>query len=211
MSAKVLTADAAKDAKFTLVEGGRGTQALHDVVVAMRAARRSGSANSKTKAEVAFSGAKPWRQKGTGRARAGYKSSPVWRSGGVVFGPKPRDYSKKVSKTVRRLAFQKALTERINAGDVLTIDAFAVKELKTKAFVTMLKEQTDARKVLLISDSFDDNTYKSARNVKPVLLATANDVNAEQLLAFDKILVTSGALDKLAERTRGSASAKATA
>ncbi len=201
MAAKILTADAARDAKITLVEGGRGTQAVHDVVVAMRAARRSGSANTKTKAEVNLSGAKPWRQKGTGRARAGYKSSPIWRGGGVVFGPKPRDYSKKVSKTTRRLAFQKALTERINAGDVLTIDAFAVKELKTKSFLSLLREQTDATKVLLISDSFDDNTYKSARNVKPVLLATAADVNTEQLLAFDKILVTGKALQQLAGRT----------
>ena len=200
MSAKVLTADAAKEAKITLIEGGRGTQAVHDVVVAMRAARRSGSANSKSKADVNLSGAKPWRQKGTGRARAGYKSSPVWRGGGVVFGPKPRDYSKKVSKTVRRLAFQKALTERIKAGDVLTIDKFAVTEIKTKGFLTLLKKQTDARKVLLISDSFDDNTYKSARNVKPVLLATANEVNTEQLLAFNKILITQGALEQIAQR-----------
>ena len=202
MSATVLTADAAKAANIALIEGGRGTQAVHDVVVAMRAARRSGSANTKTKAEVALSGAKPWRQKGTGRARAGYKSSPIWRGGGVVFGPKPRDYSKKVSKTVRRLAFQKALTERINAGDVLTIDSFAVTELKTKAFLTLLREQTDAKKVLLISDSFDENTYKAARNVKPVLLATAADVNTEQLLAFNKILITNGALELLAGRTR---------
>ncbi|MCA1658990.1 MAG: 50S ribosomal protein L4 [Verrucomicrobiaceae bacterium] len=201
MAAKVLTADAAREAKITLIEGGRGTQAVHDVVVAMRAARRSGSANTKTKAEVALSGAKPWRQKGTGRARAGYKSSPIWRGGGVVFGPKPRDYSKKVSKTVRRLAFQKALTERITAGDVLTIDTFAVAELKTKAFITLLKQQTDAKKVLLISDAFDDNTYKAARNVKPVLLATAQDVNTEQLLAFDKILVTGKALEALGART----------
>lgn len=201
MSATVLTTDAAREAKLTLIEGGRGTQAVHDVVVAMRAARRSGSANTKTKAEVNLSGAKPWRQKGTGRARAGYKSSPVWRGGGVVFGPKPRDYSKKVSKTVRRLAFQKALTERINAGDVMMIDAFAVKELKTKSFLGLLREQTDAKKVLLISDSFDDNTYKAARNVKPVLLTTAADVNTEQLLAFDKILVTTGALEKLSDRT----------
>ncbi|MBA3882069.1 MAG: 50S ribosomal protein L4 [Chthoniobacterales bacterium] len=201
MSATVLTADAAREAKITLVEGGRGTQAVHDVVVAMRAARRSGSANSKTKAEVAFSGAKPWRQKGTGRARAGYRSSPIWRSGGVVFGPKPRDYSKKVSKTVRRLAFQKALTERINAGDVLTIDSFAVTELKTKSFISLLQEHTDAKKVLLISDAFDENTYKAARNIKPVLLATATDVNTEQLLAFDKILVTGRALEQLAGRT----------
>jgi len=201
MAATVLTADAARNANIALIEGGRGTQAVHDVVVAMRAARRSGSANTKTKAEVALSGAKPWRQKGTGRARAGYKSSPIWRGGGVVFGPKPRDYSKKVSKTVRRLAFQKALTERINAGDVLTIDSFAVTELKTKAFLTLLRQRTDAKKVLLISDSFDENTYKAARNVKPVLLATAQDVNTEQLLAFNKILVTSKALEQLAGRT----------
>ena len=201
MSAKVLTAEAAKEAKIELIENARGTQALHDVVVAMRAARRSGSANTKSKADVNLSGAKPWRQKGTGRARAGYKSSPIWRGGGVVFGPKPRDYSKKTSKTLRRLAFQKALSERIKAGDVLTVDKFAVSEVKTKAFVTMLKKQTDARKVLVLSDSFDENTYKSARNVKPVLLATAADVNAEQLLAFDKILVTPAALEKLAERT----------
>src|SRR6201996_1436230 len=138
MAAKVLKADAAKNAKIALIEGGRGTQAVHDVVVAMRAARRSGSANTKTKAEVNLSGAKPWRQKGTGRARAGYKSSPVWRGGGGVFGPKPRDYSKKISKSVRRLAFQKALSERIHAGDVLTVENFNVKEPKTKAFVGLI-------------------------------------------------------------------------
>ena len=89
MSAKVLTKTAAKEANIDIIEDGRGTQAVHDVVVAMRAARRSGSANTKTKAEVDLSGAKPWRQKGTGRARAGYKSSPIWRGGGVVFGPSP--------------------------------------------------------------------------------------------------------------------------
>jgi large subunit ribosomal protein L4 len=200
MSAKVLTAEAAKEAKIELIENARGTQALHDVVVAMRAARRSGTASTKTKATVNLSGAKPWRQKGTGRARAGYKSSPVWRGGGVVFGPHPRDYSKKTSKTLRRLAFQKALSERIKAGDVLTVDKFAVSEVKTKAFITMLKKQTDARKVLVLSDAFDENTYKSARNVKPVLLATAANVNAEQLLAFDKILITPSALEQLAER-----------
>ena len=202
MSAKVLTKAAAKEAKIEIIEGGRGTQAVHDAVVAMRAARRSGSANTKTKAEVNLSGAKPWRQKGTGRARAGYKSSPIWRGGGVVFGPKPRDFSKKISKSVRRLAFRKALSERINSGDVLTIDNFAVPELKTKAFLALLKKQTDARKVLLISDAFDQTTFKSARNVKPVKLATASDVNTEQLLAFEKILVTHKALERLAERTK---------
>ena len=201
MSAKVLTPAAAKEAKLELIEGGRGSQALHDVVVAMRAARRSGSANTKSKAEVNLSGAKPWRQKGTGLARAGYKSSVIWRGGGVVFGPKPRDYSKKVSKTVRRLAFQKALTERIKAGDVLTIDKFVVAEVKTKSFVSLLKQQTDAKKVLLIADSFDENTSRSARNIKTVRLITVGEVNTEQLLAFDKILVTQTALEQLSQRT----------
>ena len=102
---------------------------------------------------------------------------------------------------MRRLAFQKALSERIRAGDVLTVGEFAVKELKTKAFVSLVKKQTDARRVLIVSDAFDDNTYRSARNVKPVQLVTASDVNTEQLLAFEKILVTEGALAKLAERT----------
>jgi large subunit ribosomal protein L4 len=202
MSAKVLTKAAAKQANIDIVEDGRGTQAVHAVIVAMRAARRSGSANTKTKAEVDLSGAKPWRQKGTGRARAGYKSSPIWRGGGVVFGPKPRDYSKKVAKSVRRLAFRKALSERINAGDVLTIDDFVVSQLKTKAFVDLLRKQTDAERVLIVSDSFDEKTCKSARNVKPVQLATASDVNTEQLLRFQKVLVTQKALEKLAERTR---------
>jgi len=202
MSANVLTKAAAKEAKIEIIEDGRGTQVVHDTVVAMRAARRSGSANTKTKAEVNLSGAKPWRQKGTGRARAGYKSSPIWRGGGVVFGPKPRDYSKKISKSVRRLAFRKALSERINAGDVLTIDKFIVPELKTKSFLALLKKQMDARKVLLISDAFDQTTFKSARNVKLVKLATASDVNTKQLLAFEKILVTHKALERLAERAK---------
>jgi large subunit ribosomal protein L4 len=201
MSAKVLTKAAAKEAKIDLIENGRGTQAVQDAVVAMRAARRSGSANTKSKAQVDLSGAKPWRQKGTGRARAGYASSPVWRGGGVVFGPKPRDYTKKVSKSTRRLAFQKALSERINAGDVLTVEKLAVTEVKTKAFVALVKKATDAHKVLIISDAFEENFYKSARNVKSVHLATATDVNTEQLLAFNKILVTPQALEKLAERT----------
>jgi large subunit ribosomal protein L4 len=203
MSAKVLTKAAAKEAKIDLIENGRGTQAVHDVVVAMRAARRSGTANTKTKADVDLSGAKPWRQKGTGRARAGYKSSVIWRGGGVVFGPKPRDYSKKTSKSVRRLAFQKALSERISAGDVLTIGELAVKEIKTKAFVQLVKKQTNATRILIVSDVFDENIYKSARNVKPVTLARASDVNTEQLLSFEKILVTDGGLARLAERTNG--------
>jgi large subunit ribosomal protein L4 len=200
MSATVLTIAAAKEAKIDVIENGRGTQAVHDVVVAMRANRRSGSANTKTKAEVAYSGKKPWRQKGTGRARAGYASSPVWAGGGVVFGPKPRDYSKKVSKSVKRLALLKALSSRIIAGDVLVTDEIKVSAPKTKEFVTFLKTQTEAHKVLVISTQFDEATYKAARNVQPILLNTASEVNTEQLLAFQKIIVTNEALTRLAER-----------
>ena len=200
MSATVFTIEAAKQANLTLIENGRGTQAVHDVVVALRANRRSGTANTKTKAEVSGSGSKPWRQKGTGRARAGYKSSPVWSGGGVVFGPKPRDYSKKVTKSVRRLAFRKALSSRIIAGDVLIAESFAIATPKTKEFVSWVKENVGVEKTLIISTVFDETTFKAARNVQPTRLITAAEVNTEQLLAFKKIVITRDALAKLAER-----------
>jgi len=200
MSVTVLTIAAAKAANIDVIENGRGTQAVHDVVVAMRANRRSGSANTKTKAEVAYSGKKPWRQKGTGRARAGYASSVIWAGGGVVFGPKPRDYSKKVPKNVKRLALLKALSSRIIAGDVLVTEEIKITTPKTKEFVIFLKSQTEADKVLVISTHFDEITYKAARNLQPILLNTASEVNTEQLLAFQKIIVTNEALAKLAER-----------
>ena len=201
MSATVFTPESAQAAKIELITTGKGTQAVHDVVVALQAARRSGSANSKTKAEVAGSGSKPWRQKGTGRARAGYKSSPVWSGGGVVFGPKPRDYSKNVPKAVRKLAFRKALSARVIAGDVLVVDGFAVSAPKTKEFVSLVSANAgDVRKTLVIGAKFDENTYKAARNVKSSQLVTASDVNTEQLLAFDKIIVTADAVKAISER-----------
>src|SRR6266487_6327223 len=110
------------DVTFPLVEGGRGTQAVHDTIVAYRANQRMGTACTKTVGEVAGSNKKPWRQKGTGRARAGSFQSPLWRGGGVVFGPKPRDFGKKISRNTRQLALRKALTERLRAGDVVVVD-----------------------------------------------------------------------------------------
>src|ERR1043166_539001 len=193
MAATVLTPDAAKQANFDLIENGKYTQVVHDVVVASRAARRSGTASVKTKATVNLSGRKPWRQKGTGRARAGYASSPVWVGGGVVFGPHPRDYSKKVPKQVKRLALRKALSARILAGDVLVTDSFAVSEPKTRQFISLVRENTPEEKVLIIASAFDENTYKAARNVQRTQLVTASDVNTEQLLAFKKIIVTNDA------------------
>jgi large subunit ribosomal protein L4 len=201
MSATVLTIDQAKAAKLDLIENAKGTQAVHETVVALRAARRSGTASVKTKATVNLSGAKPWRQKGPGRARAGYKATPVWVGGGVVFGPHPRDYSKTVSKSVRKLALRKALSARIAAGDVFIVDSFAVSEPKTKQFVALIKASVAEEKVLVIAAAFDEKTYRAARNVRPTQLVTAREVNTEQLLAYRKILVTSDALPQLAERT----------
>lgn len=204
MSATILTADAAKKAKIELITDGKGTQAVHDVVVAMRANRRSGTASVKTKATVNLSGKKPWKQKGTGRARAGYASSPVWSGGGVVHGPHPRSYAKKTPKAVKKLAFRKALSARILSGDVLVVDSFEVKEGKTKAFVNLLKGLSgDVRRTLVVSVSFSDSTFLAARNVANDLLMTAAEVNTENLLAFDKIIITKDALEALGTRLNG--------
>lgn len=200
MNSTILTIDAAKAAGIPVVENGRYTQALHDVVVAYRAARRSGTANTKTKAEVNLSGAKPWRQKGTGRARAGYKSSPVWVGGGVVFGPKPRDYRKSISKTVKRAALKKAISERIKAGEVYAVDRVEVSAPKTKEFVGLVVSLCGSENALIVSQSFSDYTYLAARNVQRVQLVRAIDVNAEDLLRFKKVIVTSSALEEIAKR-----------
>lgn len=202
MSATVFTAEEAKKANIELItDSEKGRQAVHDVVVAMRANRRAGTASTKTKGEVALSGAKPWRQKGTGRARAGDKASPIWVGGGVVFGPRPRSYAKHTPKKVKVLAFRKALSERISAGDVLLVPNFAVKEAKTKQFISLVADTAkDARKTLVVGVTFDESTYLAGRNVQKTLLVRAADVNTEQLLAFDKIILTQDALSVLSER-----------
>src|SRR6188768_3828249 len=126
------------EVKFALIETGRGTQAVHDTVVAYQAAQRSGTACTKTVGEVAGTNKKPWRQKGTGRARAGSFQSPLWRGGGVVFGPKPRDFAKKVSRNTRQLALRKALSERLRAGDVVVLDELKLTSPRTKDFLGVL-------------------------------------------------------------------------
>src|SRR5437899_1937466 len=128
------------EVKFPLVEGGRGTQAVHDTVVAHQAAQRMGTACTKNVGEVAGTNKKPWRQKGTGRARAGSFASPLWRGGGVVFGPRPRDYTKKVSRNTRQLSLRKAMTERLNAGDVLVVEDLKLDSPKTKTFLATLTQ-----------------------------------------------------------------------
>lgn len=200
MSATQLSIEAAKQANLNLVEGRQGSQALHQTVVAYRANRRSGTACTKNRSEVSGSGKKLWRQKGTGRARMGSVRSPIWSGGGVVFGPRPRDYSKKTPKNVKKLALRTALTARINDGEVFRIDSFAVADGKTKSFVSTVSGLTDARKVLIIG-AFDELTFRAGRNVQEVQLVSAEDVNAEHLLRYDAILLTKEAIETLARRT----------
>jgi large subunit ribosomal protein L4 len=195
------TKDAASKLKVDLIENGIGTQALHETVVAYRANRRAGTHSTKTKATVAGSGKKPWRQKGTGNARAGYASSPVWSGGGVVFGPHPRKYTKKTNKTVKQLALRKAISSRVNAGEVYLIEPISLSKPKTKDLVAKLKggleKQTTA---LLVIEELDQNLYLASRNHPHLVTVTGDQVNAEQLLLCDKIFITEGALGKLSTR-----------
>src|SRR5688572_26301879 len=190
MATKVLTIEAAKAARIDVIENGKYSQVVHDTVVALRANRRSGTASVKTKATVNGSGAKPWKQKGTGRARAGYKSSPVWVGGGVVFGPHQRDYSKRISKKTRRIALRKALSVRILAGDILLVPTFTVSTPKTKDFVSVVNSLSPEGKTLIVGREFDNNTKLAARNVATVQLITSSDVNTENLLGYKKIVIT---------------------
>jgi large subunit ribosomal protein L4 len=195
------TKDAAAKLKVDLIENGIGTQALHETVVAYRANRRAGTHSTKTKATVAGSGKKPWRQKGTGNARAGYKQSPVWSGGGVVFGPHPRDYSKKTNKTVKQLALRKALSSRVNAGEVYLIAPIALDKPKTKDLVAKLKDGLDGKSsALLVIEAPDQKLYLASRNHPGLETTTGDLVNAEQLLRYDKVFVTDGALSKISAR-----------
>lgn len=201
MAAKKLTIEDAKSANLTLTEGDKGQHALYLSIVAYQANRRSGTACTKSRAEVSGSGKKPWNQKGTGRARIGSIRAPHWRGGGIVFGPKPRDYSKKTPVKVKRLGFRAAITARINDGDILVIPALEIADGKTKTFLKTLAKLTDARKVLFIADQYDDLTARSADNVQGVDLLLAKDVNGENLLNYEKIIVIGEALKTLSNRT----------
>src|ERR1043165_7872552 len=145
------------EVKFPLVEDGKGTQAVHDTVVAYLANQRMGTACTKNAGEVAGTNKKPWRQKGTGRARAGSFQSPLWRGGGVVFGPKPRDFGKKVNAKTKQLALRKALSERVRSGDVVVVDDLKLNSPKTKDFVGVLSALEIDGTVLIVSSTLDKN------------------------------------------------------
>jgi len=190
------------EVKFPLIENGKGTQAVHDVIVAYRANQRMGTACTKTMGEVAGSGKKPWRQKGTGRARAGSFASPLWRGGGVVFGPKPRDFGKKVSRSTRQLALRKALSERLNAGDVVVIEGLKLDSPRTKGFVEILSKFDVDGSVLVVAASIEENLRLATRNLEKVEVATADSLNTYQVLRSDKLLFTRAAFEAVEERLK---------
>jgi len=202
MSVKQLSLEDAASANINVISGtSKGNQAVHDLIVAYRANRRTGSACTKTRGEVRGSGKKIYKQKGTGGARHGARSAPIFVGGGVVFGPRPRDYSKKVTKNTRKLALRKALGEKIAAGEVASISSFVIAEPKTKLFKAAVAEFTDAKKTLIIAQSFDETTYLSGRNVQGVLLMTADEVNIEQILHANAVIIAEDAYETLAKRT----------
>jgi len=199
---KTLSIADAKAANIKLTVGDKGGQAVHDLVIAYRANRRSGTAHTKTRGEVKCSGKKIYRQKGTGGARHGARSAPIFVGGGVVFGPRNTvNYKKTVNKGTRKLALSRVLTSLIEGERVLSADAFAVADGKTKSFIAAVKGLTDAKKVLIVAPSFDVETYRAGRNVQKVQLETAASVNVEQLLHADKIVVIGEAIETLAKRT----------
>jgi large subunit ribosomal protein L4 len=190
------------EVKFELVEGGRGTQAVHDTVVAYQAAQRMGTACTKTVGEVSGSNKKPWRQKGTGRARAGSHQSPLWVGGGVVFGPRPRDFSKKVNAKTKQLALRKALTERLKSGDVQVLADFKLDSPKTKGFTAILTKLDVKGTALVVDAAIDHNVRLASRNVQGIEVTTADNLNTYQVLRPNKLLVTRSAFEKLEARLK---------
>lgn len=189
------------EVKFSLIENGKGTEAVHQTVTAFRAAQRMGTACTKNVGEVAGTNKKPWKQKGTGRARAGSFQSPLWRGGGVVFGPKPRDFSKKVSRSTRQLALRKALSERLKAGDVMVVDDLKLTSPKTKEFIVVLDTlQLRGATTLVVSHGVDKNLFLAARNLREVELATGDSLNTYQVLRSDKVVFTRTAFADLEQR-----------
>jgi large subunit ribosomal protein L4 len=188
------------EVKFPIIENGKGTEAVHQTVVAFNAAQRMGTACTKNVGEVAGTNKKPWRQKGTGRARAGSFQSPLWRGGGVVFGPKPRDFSKKVSQSTRQLALRKALSERLKAGDVLIVDEIKLGTSKTKDFLAILTALQVQGTALIVSNSGDENLRLASRNLREVEVTTGETLNTYQVLRSDKLVFTRGAFEHLEKR-----------
>ncbi|GFN23046.1 MAG: 50S ribosomal protein L4 [Thermoanaerobacteraceae bacterium] len=174
--------------------------ALHEAVVAHLAARRRGTADTKTRSEVRGGGRKPWRQKGTGRARVGTIRSPLWRGGGVVFGPRPRDFGYKLPKKVRRLALRSALSAKVQEGNLIVLEGLALSRPRTKDMVGILKAlRLEEDKALIVTADKDRNVELSARNLPGVTLVPSQNINVYDILAHNKLVITRDAVERVQE------------
>ncbi len=188
----------------SVLELEKGTQAVKDTVVSFLNSLRAGTACTKNRAAVSGGGAKPWRQKGTGRARSGSSRSPIWRGGGVVFGPQAnRNYTKKVNKKVRRLALSRAFSERLDAGDVIVVDDIKLDAPKTKLANAFFKSINSGEDVLVLVDNYEMNFDLAASNLPKVGVLQADVVNVYQMLLFKKVVITKGGLEVLVKRLKG--------
>ena len=172
--------------------------AMHQVVVALLANNRQGTQSAKTRAEVRGGGIKPWRQKGTGRARQGSIRAPQWIKGGVVFAPKPRDYRMSIPKSMRRVAMLSALTSKVQNDEMVVLDSLTLEAPKTKEVVKMLNA-FNAKKTLIITAEANETVYKSARNIEGVAVLPVNNINVYDLLKYPKVIMTKDAVSKIEE------------
>lgn len=172
--------------------------AMHQVVVALLANKRQGTQSAKTRAEVRGGGIKPWRQKGTGRARQGSIRAPQWIKGGIVFAPKPRDYRMAIPKSMKRVAMLSALSTKVQDGQMVVVEDLAFDSIKTKNVVNFLNA-IEAKKTLIITAESNEVVYKSARNIEGVAVMPANNINVYDLLKFEKVVMTKDAVSKIEE------------
>ncbi|MDR1928705.1 MAG: 50S ribosomal protein L4 [Endomicrobium sp.] len=174
---------------------------LHEVVVAYLNNKRSGTHKTKSRGEVSFSGAKPWKQKGTGNARAGQRNSPLWRKGGVVFGPKPKSYYIKISKRKKRISLNMALTLQFQKKNIIVIDSISIDSAKTKKVANLLKNlKIINNKVIFMISLNDSNLRLASRNIKNVIIENAKNINTYQVLLADKLVTTQEAIDLINKR-----------
>ena len=197
------TSSTEKDFGVPTFEGDKGLQAVKEVIVAINANNRQGTHSTKTRGEVRGGGKKPWRQKGTGRARAGSNRSPLWSGGGVVFGPKPRDYSKKINAKVKALAFSRALFDRATAGDIAVIEKFEFAQPKTKLASEVIERVAPQGRVLLVDAPFEAAATRAIRNLDRVSLQEAAKLNTLDLANYKQIIVSTKALQAIIARVNG--------
>ncbi len=178
----------------------KGAQAVKDVVTAIRNAMRAGTACTKGKGEVAGSNKKPWKQKGTGNARAGFRQSPVWRGGGVAHGPKPRSFEQKINKKVADLAFKRAFSDKFQAGDVIVVDEFAFEAPKTKLMAAFLKDLGVDRTAIIVQKDVDETTLLVTSNLPRIDYSTATALDVYSLMVAKKIVCDKAGFDVLVAR-----------